>query len=556
MLRANPQRRHLGIGWTKEDEDVMACQVISAFSWIILVLMINFFLLHRSNSIPDAEANWVEPQPALRPPELPQPLPQLARLPEQVPWQISRELLEDDYKPNYYFLYKDQIRYVDRVPKKKTVVASRKTIVPVPPEPEEIVKEELEKPKPLLLEWVDMVMVDKVEEEKVEREEEPPPAAQTIQVAMVKNLDMDMRIVEDTPSPVVPPQPKKVHRQVVPKMRASALDMDMEIVEDVPEPVVPQQPKKTRKQVLPKMRASALDVDMEIMDQPVPEEAPRVVAPVPSSKQPVVRTNAGADYVSLAMEIAPDAPSFPTTAVPSSQPARKGTPRRKLIAKGPTGPATDVPMSLDIGEKRERVSRSGGQGTMNRKTKGARFAAVTGTGVGGIDLPVGIIEGEGDGRGLGKGAGKAPTPSAHSAPVRVTLQTSKGSIRLGTPLAFALADVGAETHTGNAYVRNSTKLKRLLEQHALPEDPVTVSMEEAIGDRGGSNRLIAVSYSRAQVVLQYANGKQHVIGLVQGEPYPRFDMRLSADGAGSVPVGTKLEEITSCLATLQQALKE
>jgi len=140
--------------------------------------------------------------------------------------------------------------------------------------------------------------------------------------------------------------------------------------------------------------------------------------------------------------------------------------------------------------------------------------------------------------------------------VRVTLQTSKGSIRLGTPLAFALAGVGSETHTGSAYVRNSTHLKRLLEQRALPEEPVTVSTEEATGGRNGSNRLIAVSYSRAQVVLQYANGKQHVINLVQGEPYPRFDMRLSADGTGSVPVGTKLEEITSCLSTLQQVLKE
>jgi hypothetical protein len=339
-------------------------------------------------------------------------------------------------------------------------------------------------------------------------------------------------------------------------MRTSALDMDMEIVEEAPEPVVPQQPKKIQKQALPKMRTSALDMDMEIMDQPAPEELPRVVAPVAQPKQPVIRTHSGADYVSLQMEIAPEAASFPTTAMPSNQPARKGTPHRKLIARGPAGPATDVPMSLDIGEKRERGSRSGAQGSIKKKTKGARFAAVTGTGVGGIDLPVGIIEGEGRGKGTGKGVAKVPAPSTAKTPVRVTLQTSKGSIKLGAPLAFALADVGSETHTGNAYVRNSTQLKRLLEQHALPEEPVTVKTKEATGDRGGSNRLIAVSYSRAQVVLQYANGKQHVIGLVQGEPYPRFDMRLSADGAGSVPVGTKLEEITSCLSTLQQALKE
>jgi hypothetical protein len=547
MQHALPPRRPHWLGWTKEDDDVMACQVISAFSWVILILLINFFLLHKSNTIPEAEANIAEPQPALRPPELPQPLPQLARLPDQVPWEVSREFLEDDYKPNYYFLYEDQVRFVDRIPEKeKTVVASLKTIVPVP------VKKEVEKPKPLRLEWVDMTLVEKVEPEKWEREEEPPPPTQTIKVAMVENLDMDMRIVEDTPTAIVPPEPQKIVKQIMPKMRASALDMDMQIVEEAPEPVVPQEPREVPKQALPKMRASVMDVDMEIMDQAPPEELPRVVAPVPQPKQPVIRTTSGADYVSLPMEMVPEGPSFPTTAVPSNQPARKGTAHRTLIAKGPSGPVTDVPMSLDIGEKRETVSRSGRQGSIKKETKGARFAAVTERGVGGIDLPSGILEGEGQKRG--------PVPvQAHSvakAPVRVTLQTSKGSIRLGTPLAFALAGVGSETHPGSAYVRKSTHLKRLLEQQALPEEPVTVSTEEATGGRSGSSRLIAVSYSRAQVVLQYANGKQHVINLVQGEPYPRFDMRRSADGADSVPVGTKLEEISSCLSTLQQVLKE
>jgi hypothetical protein len=354
----------------------------------------------------------------------------------------------------------------------------------------------------------------------------------------------------------MPQEPKKAPEQVMPKMRASALDLDMQIVEEVPEPVVPQAPRKVQQQALPKMRASALDVEMEIIDQPPPEEPPRVVATVAPTQQPVIRTHSGADYVSLPMEIAPQASPFPTTAMPSNQPAQKGTAHRMLIAKGPAGPAADVPMSLDIGEKRESVSRSGRQGSIKKETKGARFAAVTGKGVGGIDLPTGILEGEGHGRGYGKGVAKAPIPSAAKKPVRVTLQTSKGSIRLGTPLAFALADVGSETHTGSAYIRNSAQLKRLLEQRALPEAPVTVSTEEAMVGRTGSNRLIAVSYSRAQVVLQYANGKQHVITFVPGEPYPRFDMRRSADGAESVPVGTKLEEITSCLSTLQQVLKE
>ncbi len=556
MQQACTTRKYFGVKWTKEDEDVMACQVISTFAWIIFILLINFFFLHRSNSIPAAEANWAEPETALRPPELPEPLPQLAKLPEEVPWKVSREFLEDDYKPNYYFLYKDQVRFVDRVPKKKTVVASLKAVVPVPFEPEEIVKEELKKPEPMRLEWVDMSMVEEVKPEKIEREEEPPPATQTIKVAMVENLDMNMQIVDDAPEPVVPREPKKTPKQVMPKMRASALDLDMQIVEEAPEPVAPREPKAVPKQALPKMRASAVDVNMEIMDAPPPEESPRVVVSAPQPQQPVIQARSGADYVSLPMEIAPEASSFPTTAVVSDQPARKGAAHRALIAKGPGGPAASVPMSLDIGENREKVSRSGSQGSIKKETKGARFAAVTGKGLGGIDLPVGILEGEGRGKGHGEGGGTVQAPSAAKTPVRVTLQTSKGSIRLGTPLAFALADVGSETHTGSAYVRNSTHLKRLLEQRALPEEPVTVSTEEATGGRKDPNRLIAVSYSRSQVVLQYANGKQHVIGLVQGEPYPRFEMRRSADGAKSVPVGTKLEEITSCLSTLQQVLKE
>lgn len=528
MQRALPTRKFLWIRWTKEDEDVMACQVISTFSWIILILLVNFFFLHRSNTIPEAEANWVEPQPALRPPELPQPLQQVSMIPERVAWEVSREFLEDDYKPNYYFLYRDQIRFVDRIPKKKTLLASRKTLVPVPvePEPEKIVKKELEKPapkpEPLRLEWVDMSLL-----------EEPAP---------------------EEPEPVKE-RPKAPPRQAVKVAMVESLDLDMEMATDVPKPVVPQEPREAPRQAMPKIRASALDVEMEILDQPPPEEPPRVVAPVPAPQQPVIRTTSGADYVSLPMDIAPEASSFATTATPSAKPAQRGTAHRMLIAKGPSGPATDVPMSLEIGEKRKTVSRSGSQGSIKKGTQGARFAAVTGKGVGGIDLPVGLIEGESREKGYGGGK-PAPVASVETKPVQVTLRTSKGSIQLGTPLPFALADVGSETHTGSAYIRNSTRLKRLLEQHALPEEPVTVSTEETIGDRGGSNRLVAVSYSRAQVVLQYANGKQHVIGLVQGEPYPRFEMRRSADGAGSVPVGTKLEEITSCLSTLQQALKE
>ncbi len=563
MERARTPRKQRWLGWTwsKEDEDVMACQVISAFSWIILILLINFFFLHKSNTIPAAEATSVEPQSALRPPELPRPLPQTAMLPDAIPWEVTREFVEDDYKPNYFFLYKDQVRFVDRIPKKKTVLASRKTLVPPPvaPEPEEPVEKELQKPlpKPLQLDWVDMTMVEEAEPEKQKREEKPPPATRTIQVAMVENLDMDMQIVEDsTPTAVLPREPKKVPSQVLPKMRASAVDLDMQIVEESPEPPAPPEPREVPRQALPKMRTSAVDVDMQLMEQPPPENPPRVVAPSPMPQQPVLSASAGADYIPLSVEIGPESPAFPTTAVPSDQPARKGAAHRALVAKGPTGPAADVPISMEIGESRERVSRSGAIGSIKRKTKATRFAAVNGKGVGGIDLPVGIFEGEGYGKGTGRPKSAVPLSSEKKKAVRVTARSTRGSIRLGTPLAFALADVGAETHTGSAYIRKSTHLKRLLEQQSLPEEPVTVSMAEASGDRNGSTGLVAVSYSRAQVVLQYANGKQQVIRLVQGEPYPRFELRRSADGTGSVPVGSKLEEISSCLSTLQQVLEE
>jgi hypothetical protein len=435
-------------------------------------------------------------------------------LPDRARWEVKREFLEDDYKPNYYFLYKDQIRFVDRPIKKKTFVASRKTFVPPP------LETEMEEPKPLKLEWVDMALIEEKEPDKPEPVKEPEkvPAPQPVKIAMVKNLDLDIQIAED-----------------------------------VPVPTVRQEPKEIPKQAIPKMRASAVGVEMELMEQPAPEKPPRVVVSVPKPTQPILRSAAGADYVSLPMEIAPQAASFPTTAKVSNQPAGKGTPHRKLIAKGPAGRAADVPMSLEIGKKREGLSRSGPHGTIKKETKATRFAAVTGKGLGGIDLPVGILEGKGEGKGNARGVQPPPGPKTS---VRVTLQTSKGSIRLGAPLAFALADVGSETHTGSAYVRSSTHLKRLLEQQALPDNPVTVSTADAAGTGKGSNRLTAISYSRAQVVLQYASGKQHVISLVQGEPYPRFEMRRSADGAASVPVGTKLEEITSCLATLQQILKE
>jgi hypothetical protein len=136
------------------------------------------------------------------------------------------------------------------------------------------------------------------------------------------------------------------------------------------------------------------------------------------------------------------------------------------------------------------------------------------------------------------------------------LRHAEGQIPLGAPLAFRLADVGDETNSGSAYLARSTQLKKLLDGQRLPSAPVTVPVSTVDSQAQRGDRLVGVSYSRTQIVLQYASGKQQVITLAPDEPYPRFELRLASNGSQNVAVGSKLEEITTCLQTLQHVLKE
>ncbi len=510
-------------GWTKEDEDIIACQVISAFSWVLLVLVINFFVLHRSNTVPSAEANLVEPQAAVRTPAPQRPSLQLARLPA-VPLRPleRRDLLEDDYKPNYYFLYKDQIRFVDTQPKRRVMVASRKAIVPMPPpeKPEEVVKKELERveprPEPKPVAWLDMSLLEERPHEEKKPKREPP---------------------------------KETKRPPVTVVAAKDLEMDMEIVRDVPAevPVVPR--KERPKESLPKMRLSAVDVEMDLVEVEPEPEKPRRVAPAPATPKPVHLAAAGADFVAMPMEIeAASRPVLEGAAPRAGETPRKGVSRPGSLVKGPTAAVPDLALSMEIGERPAPVSRSVRHGTIKKKTGASGLVSVDGGNGKGIDLDLGMLASSKPSKGAGA-ARPRPAP-APKKPVRLTSRRVEGSIALGTPLAFALADVEGETHSGSAYVRKSSQLKRWLDQQHLPETPVTIPSPDGWGG------VTAVSCSRDQVVLQYASGKQQVITLVEGEPYPRFELRLSGAGKGTVRVGTKLEEITSCITTLQHILKE
>lgn len=511
---------------SREDEDILACQILSAFLWVLFILMINFFFLHRSNSIPEAEAMVSPPPEVVQAPELPRPLPELAMLPQTRPLPRKREIFEDDYKPNYYFLFQDQIRFVDSVPEPKVMVASTKTTVPVPevPEKEEIIEEVLEapppKPKPVPVEWVDMAMMEP-EKPREQEPEEPPrekPEQRAIQVAMVSDADLDLEIVTDAPEPLAtpPPEPKPV--EPVQRMRVSAVDLDLEIVEEAP--------------VTPAPTAVAA---------PVAHTPKKVVAP------------RSADFVSLSMEIAPEVKTATGTGAKTQAPPAR---RPVLVAKAAPGPVADVPMALEFGEKPSRGSRSAPAGPIKQKTKAAKLVPMSGRGVGDIEMPMGILGGEGEPGGRGRGQGTAVASVQPSTPAHMLYHRGAGSITLGQPLAFGLAQVEDETHTGSAYLRKSTRLKRMLEQRRLPTTPVTVSLDkEAVGGPGG--RLAAISYSRSQVVLQYADGKQQVVMLVEGEPYPRFELRKAVGSeTGAMKVGSKLEEITGCLSTLQHFWKE
>ncbi len=469
------------LGCSKEDEDLIACQIIALFFWVLLFFIINFFILHRSNTVPSAEAYGTDMQPLEEPEEMAETLVKLVLLPDH-----------KDYKPNYYFLYKDQVRFKEPPPRKKVLVASLKTpdLPAVTPEKEkEKIKEELDNlmppREPDRLEWLDMSLIED-DKAKIGPADPGKAAAETtthsnVKVVMAGNLDMDLKIVQDAPAPLISSagqKSKQVSPSVLTKMRVLASGMDIE------------------------------GMDMKIVEEEsLPEESVRKVVLLPVKMNPAMVSAKAAGHVS---------------------------------------------MLLEITEKTGKDSRISAQETIKERSQTANIIPMAAKGLSGIELPVDIIERDSETKeNEKKERNAAPRSSKSRSLDHKPPSGTVGSISLGKPLPFKLAAVETETHSGNAYVRRSTQLKRFLDQQRLPASPVTKVLK---GKRGQRQGVVAISYSRTQVVLQYASGKQHVITFDYNEPYPRFELRQSGKGIKSVSVGTKLEEISTCLSLLQHVL--
>jgi len=264
----------------------------------------------------------------------------------------------------------------------------------------------------------------------------------------------------------------------------------------------------------------------------------------------VVRPSTAADFVALPMDVASEK-GTPKGSPGGAGTAEKVSAARPLFTARAAEDAVGLSMNLNVGEGKGNVSRSGSEGSIKGESSSARLLGGNPKNLGGIDLGSGMIVAK------QKEPARPVEPEPPRAAVRIPLRQGPGQIPLGTPLAFRLADVGEETNSGSAYLTRSTQLKKFLDGKRLPGAPVTISLEEQGGSVSeGNGEVVGLSYSNSQIVLQYATGKQQVVTLVPGEPYPRFELRLAAGGASNVSVGTKLEEITSCLQTLQRVLKE
>jgi len=538
-------------GWTKEDGDLLACQFISAFLWVLVVLAVNLLLVPHSENTPQAEARLMEPEPALRPPDLarPEPLP-LPRPQIQLASVTYEEVFDEDHKPNYYFLYRDQIRFIEVSPKKKVMMAKGQEPVSSPPKPEEPRPE----PKPLHLEWMDMALMEEEEQEPPEPEEEPnKKLPKQVKVAMVKDLAMDLHIQKDVSPELIPESRPEVPQAAVPQTRLSVKDMDLnlQIDKEQPQPVLAEPPRQVPQASLAKVRVAATSMDMAMMEEPAPRKIVREIVHVPEPRAPAVVASPRAAYVSLPMEItSPDGPKK-GSARPSKTAVKKDTREPVTLARGTKVTMSDIPMSLETAARPQQGPR--GSQPAKEKSKGAGLVAVNNKGTAGLGMPLGILEGNGTKQEkplVSKAAAPSPVPA------KMILRSAQGSLPLGTPLAFKLGEVGDETSSGNKYIQMSAQIKRLLEQKHMPALPVTLALHNS-AEKGRSNHdLVKVSYSRTQIVLQYANGKQQVVTLVSGEPYPRFELRRTGSGSGPVPVGTKLEEILSCLTTFKNILKD
>lgn len=505
-------RNRLGI--TQEDEDILACQLLSVFGWILFVLLINFFVLHKSSTIPQAEAVWVEPSPQAVAPPKPVDLLLAAARPDE---ELRRDFLQDEHKPNYYFLYRDQIRFVDRIPEKKAMVASLKPTAPAPErkkvENQQEPQAEQVRPKPP--EWVDLPLLEiRKEEAQVVPVQEirPTPRTEHVQWAMVKDVDMDLQVLRDAPAKAP----------------------------------VPEKPQTSPPRKSPTV--AAVDVPMEIAQPRPSQPAGTVVAP--SAPAPVVRAAAAADFVALPMDVTPG-DGAPTGKPGATGTAEKTSSAKPLFATRQAEGDVGLSMNIGVGDRSGKPSRSEDEGSIKGESPSPHLLGVSRKSVGGVDLGTGwmVAKEKEPARPVG------PEPARPVA--RIPVRQGPGQIPLGAPLAFRLGDVGDETNSGSAYLARSTQLKKFLDGKRLPAGSVTICLDEQGGGATGvGGEVVGLSYSNSQIVLQFATGKQQVVTLVPGEPYPRFELRLAAGGASNVSVGTKLEEITSCLQTLQRVLKE
>lgn len=402
----------------------------------------------------------------------------------------------------------------------------------------------------------------------------PPPA---YQVKLVRRAEIPwLKLPEPkvqapqkkTPEPIVakkeapPPEIKKEAppvEKVKPKVPLlKEVDIDMTLVADAPAPKVqvaaaPVQPKSPAR-----IRAVDMNMELEIAAKPRPVPAPRGSEQGKPSTQAISSASAGAGYVSMAMEIAPEKVSRPGAGEGKTPGISVGRSILGLGAKAHAATLDGVSMTLDI-------QQGGGDGMKSRtpgplmgtgtggQGKPARVLSTGGRGMGDIELPLGLPESDGPGKVVLASAG--PSSPQGTPGARMIVRHAEGPIALGVPLAFRLADVGDETASGSAYVARSMQLKRLLESHRLPSTPVTVPIGESDGVAHQGDPIVGMSYCKNQIVLQFGSGKQQVVTLVAEEPYPRFEIRLAPNGSQNVPVGTKLEEITACVQTLQHVLK-
>lgn len=342
------------------------------------------------------------------------------------------------------------------------------------------------------------------------------------------------------------------------------VDLDMTLAREASTPVTAKQTKPIQTASPHTIQVAGIDLDMNIVKSQSSSGSPPVAVKAVPRRRDGIISGQTADYLSVSMNIAPDVSTEKGTPQGKNPGSKTGGPSPVLSARTHVASLDHISMTLETSEKPRGLSGAGGSGSgqglpgVQKRTgkpvsANARYA-------GGIEVPVGLIGGEGSGPGIGRGAGtgRSATPSSKKNPNAVTMMRHKatGQIPLGTPLAFRLADVNEETLSGSAYVSRSTQLKRFFENHRLPSAPVTVSIAEQISKAKGTQDLVAVSYSSTQIIIQFESGKQQVITLVVGEPYPRFELRLASSGSHAVAVGTKLEEITSCLQTLQHIIKE